>query len=87
LPVYEALARAYAAARNYRQAKNFLDKARKQLGSLEIEDEDRKIYFEQIGDTEKMYRRSLINCRRLTGKWLTELTEVHEKRARRDGSS
>src|SRR5712692_5667440 len=39
---YEAVARAHAVAKNYRAARIYLSKARKQLGSLSIDDEDQK---------------------------------------------
>jgi tetratricopeptide (TPR) repeat protein len=54
---YEAVARAYAVAKNYRTARSYLSKARKQLGSLNIDDEDRKFYLGQIRETEKMIRK------------------------------
>ncbi len=54
---YEAVARAHAVAKNYRSARSYLSKARKQLGSLNIDDEDRKIYLGQIRETEKMIHR------------------------------
>jgi hypothetical protein len=54
---FEAVARAYAAAVNYKQARSFLGRARRQLGSLKIDDEDRRIYLGQICDTEKLIRR------------------------------
>jgi hypothetical protein len=50
----EAIARAHAVATNYRAARNHLNKARSQLDSLTIDDEDRKIYLGQIRETEKM---------------------------------
>jgi tetratricopeptide (TPR) repeat protein len=54
---YEAIARAHAVAKNYKAARNYLDKARKQLSSLTIDREDRLIYLSQIGETEKMIRK------------------------------
>jgi uncharacterized membrane protein YccC len=51
---YEAVARAHTVAKNYRSARSYLGKALKQLGSLTIDDEDRKIYLDQILETEKM---------------------------------
>ena len=54
---YEAMARAQAVAGNSRAARSYLSKARKQLGSLTIDDEDRKLYLGQIRETEKMIRK------------------------------
>ncbi|HEV2121095.1 MAG TPA: hypothetical protein VGS11_13460 [Candidatus Bathyarchaeia archaeon] len=54
---YEAVARAHAVAKNYKVARKYLSKAKKQLGSLNIDEEDRQIYAGQIRETEKMIRR------------------------------
>ncbi len=51
---YEAVARAHAVAKNYTATERYLAKARKQLGSLSLDDEDREIYLDQIRETEKM---------------------------------
>ncbi len=54
---YEAIARAHAVANNYKAARSYLSKAKKQLSSLSIDDEDRQIYAGQIRETEKMIRK------------------------------
>jgi hypothetical protein len=54
---YEALARAHIVAKNFRVARRYLRRAREQLDSLSIEDEDRKIYLGQIRETERMMRK------------------------------
>jgi len=51
---YEAVARAHIVAKNFRTARNYLRRARKQLDSLSIDDEDKKIYLVQIRETERM---------------------------------
>jgi hypothetical protein len=50
----EAMARAYAVAKDYPNARRFLVKASNQLGKLRIADEDRRAYQSQIRETEKM---------------------------------
>ena len=51
---HEAMARAYAASGNKKLAKDHLNTARRLLDTLGIDDEDRKIYLNQILETEKM---------------------------------
>ena len=50
----EAMARAHATGKKYQLAKEFLDKAKSQLRAASLEEEDRKIYGDQIRETEKM---------------------------------
>ncbi len=54
LTANEAMARAYATGKKYQLAKEFLDKAKNQLHSAALDDEDRKIYGDQIRETGKM---------------------------------
>lgn len=51
---YEAIARAYAAARDSKRAGEYLAKARQLLKKLPIDNEDRGIYLEQINDTQRL---------------------------------
>ncbi|MGA8904883.1 MAG: hypothetical protein WB661_07735 [Candidatus Bathyarchaeia archaeon] len=52
---YEAMARAHAIGRDNKSAQNYLDKAREQLDRLTgLDEEDRKIYEDQIRETEAM---------------------------------
>jgi hypothetical protein len=51
---HEAMARAHAIAGNKKLARDHLNAARETLESLEIDNEDRKIYLGQILETEKM---------------------------------
>src|SRR5713101_5413183 len=51
---YEAVARAHVVAKNFRTAKSYLSRARKQLDSSNIDDDDRQIYLGQIRETDKM---------------------------------
>jgi uncharacterized membrane protein YccC len=50
----EAMARAYAVAKDYSNARRFLVTASNQLHKLEIADEDKRTYQSQISETEKM---------------------------------
>jgi len=50
---YEGVARAYAVANEYLSAKEFTDKARRQLSQV-TDEEDVKIYSDQIDETEQM---------------------------------
>jgi tetratricopeptide (TPR) repeat protein len=52
----EAMARAYAAAKNYRQARISLERARRHLDSLALDKGDRKVYLDQINETEALIR-------------------------------
>ncbi len=52
---FEAMARAYATAKDYQSARNYLKKAREQLDkALGLDVEDKKIYLDQIRETEKL---------------------------------
>lgn len=51
---YEGMARAYATARDYESARAFVKKAREQLHASDLDDEDEKIYSEQIHETEEL---------------------------------
>jgi tetratricopeptide (TPR) repeat protein len=51
---YEAMARAYAVAKDYDSARNYITKAREQLANSIVDDEDRKTYSDQIRETEEM---------------------------------
>ncbi len=55
---YEAMARAYAVAKDYRSARTYVDKAREQLDASGADDEDMKIYLDQIRETERLIGRS-----------------------------
>ena len=52
---YEGLARAYVAKKDYRSAGEYLDKARQQLRSEDVE-EDLKTISHQIDETERMIK-------------------------------
>ena len=54
---YEAMARAHAAAKDFRSAREYIVKAKDQLSAAAMDAEDRKIYLGQICDTEKLIRR------------------------------
>ena len=54
LTANEAMARAYAAGKKFQLAKEFLDKAKSGLRNISLDDEDRKIYSDQIRETELM---------------------------------
>ncbi len=49
---YEAIARAYAVAKDHQSAKDFVKKAYEQLDASSVDDEDREIYLGQIRETE-----------------------------------
>jgi tetratricopeptide (TPR) repeat protein len=53
---YEAIARAYAVSKDYERAKDYLNRAREQLAKLQLDEEERKIYSDQIHETEQMIR-------------------------------
>jgi hypothetical protein len=53
----EAMARAYAVAKDYKKAKGYLSRARRQLQNLTLNREDRKVYLEQIREMERLVRR------------------------------
>jgi tetratricopeptide (TPR) repeat protein len=54
---YEGMARAYAVAKEYSVAREFIDKARQQLRAVSLDDEDRKTYSDQIDETELMTKK------------------------------
>ena len=54
ISAYEGLARAYAVAKDQQSAKNYINKAREQLARLTSDDEDKKVYSEQIRETEEL---------------------------------
>jgi tetratricopeptide (TPR) repeat protein len=51
---YEGMARAYIATKDYRLAREYLDKARLQLRSGVVDEEDLKTVSDQIDETERM---------------------------------
>ncbi len=52
---YEGMARAHATAKNYPSARDYVKKAREQLEKTPgLDDEDRKIYSDQIRETEDL---------------------------------
>ncbi len=51
---YEGMARAYAIAKDYQSARNYINKAREQLRVSTADDEDKKIYSGQIRETEEL---------------------------------
>src|SRR5437660_11585404 len=51
---YAGLAWAHAVVRKYPLARVFVSKAREQLRVVSLDDEDRKIYSDQIDETERM---------------------------------
>ena len=53
---YEGMARAYAVAKDYPLAREFVRKARQQLRAVSLDD-DRKTYSDQIDETERMIRK------------------------------
>ena len=50
----EAMARAYAVAKDYTRARKYLSTARKQLDELTLSKEDRQSYLDQIRKTERL---------------------------------
>jgi tetratricopeptide (TPR) repeat protein len=55
---YEGMARAHAVAKDYPSAKDYVKKAREQLKKTTgLDDEDRKIYSDQIRETEELIGR------------------------------
>jgi tetratricopeptide (TPR) repeat protein len=54
---YEGIARAYATARDWKQAEENLAKARKKLEKLALENKDREVYLGQIDDTQRLIDR------------------------------
>ena len=56
---YEGMARAYAIAKDYQSATSCVNKLRGQLDVSSAEDEDRKIYLDQIRETEDLIGRKM----------------------------
>ena len=54
LTANEAMARAYACDKKYQLAKEFLHKAKTQLQTASLDEDDRKVYADQIDETERM---------------------------------
>ncbi|HXW94520.1 MAG TPA: hypothetical protein VEJ19_02285 [Nitrososphaerales archaeon] len=48
------MARAYAVGGNYREARVYLERARTRLDSLTLDKGDRKVYLDQIAETETL---------------------------------
>jgi len=53
---YEAIARAYATAKDTVRAEDYLAKARQLLDKLPLEKEDRRIFLGQINDTRRLIK-------------------------------
>ena len=53
---YEALARAFATARDYSRARSYAERAQAKLDRLEIDDEDREILQGQLDDTRALIK-------------------------------
>jgi hypothetical protein len=51
---YEAMARAYAVAKEFEHTRDFIKRAREQLDKSNLDDEDRKIYLGQVQETERL---------------------------------
>ena len=51
---YEAMARAHAVAKDPKAARDYIKRAREQLGKAKVDDEDRNIYSDQIEETEQL---------------------------------
>lgn len=54
---YEGVARAYAVAGDHEASVKYLKLARSQLKTLDLEAEDKRVYLEQIDETEKLIPR------------------------------
>ena len=54
---YEGAARGYATAEDYASAKKYLKSARNQLETLNLKPHDRKVYLDQIEETDKLIKR------------------------------
>jgi tetratricopeptide (TPR) repeat protein len=54
---YEAVARAYAVAKDPPTARKYLQKARERLEAFSVDAEDREIFLGQIRDTERLIER------------------------------
>jgi len=51
---YEGMARAYAVAKDFQHAREYISKAREQLNKARMDPEDKKIYSDQIRETEEL---------------------------------
>ena len=51
---YEAVARAHAVGKEFEAAREYVNRARKQLAETKLDEEDRKIFSDQIDDTERL---------------------------------
>ena len=56
ISAYEGMARAYAVAKKYPSAEEFINKARQQLRNVSLDPDDLKTYSDQINETERMIR-------------------------------
>ena len=54
ISAYEGMARAYAVAKKYSTAREFINKAREQLRNVSLDAEDQRTYSDQIDETERM---------------------------------
>lgn len=54
ISAYEGMARALVAGNNHEAAREYLIKARSQLNQSKVDEEDKKIYLDQIRETEEM---------------------------------
>jgi hypothetical protein len=54
ISAYEGMARAFAIAKDHHSARSYINKAREQLARSTADDEDKKVYSEQIRETEKL---------------------------------
>jgi tetratricopeptide (TPR) repeat protein len=50
----EAVARAYAASKEYESARGYLEEARRRLDLLSLTEKDREVYLSQINETESL---------------------------------
>jgi tetratricopeptide (TPR) repeat protein len=57
ISAYEGMARAYAVAKKYPSAKEFIKRAREQMRTVSVDAEDQKTYSDQIDETERMIRK------------------------------
>jgi tetratricopeptide (TPR) repeat protein len=53
---YEGMARAYAVAKENRSARGYINKARESLKAAKMSAEDKKVYSDQIDETEALLR-------------------------------
>ena len=53
---YEGMARAYAVAKDFQHAREYIRKAREQLDESGMNPEDKKIYSDQIRETEELIK-------------------------------